>query len=390
MSWWGSAIARYVPRRLSPAVKELYWSTVIMNFSLSMALIFEPVYLYQKGVPLPHIMLFYMAVYGLYFFLIPLGARFANKFGYEHSMFYASFFQIAYYVVLLLNPTGWYLFLLAPLMYALQKSLYWPAYHANFAQYSDPTEEGREVGAVTATAALMYVIGPIFGGLVASQFGFFGLFTVISVLMIISNWPMLRTKEIFKPGGFSWAGAYSRLFSKINRRVLFGVMGYGEELLVLTVWPIFIYAVVKSDLSALGALVTFAALATTVITLVIGGQTDVSRDREARKRLLRFGAISYVGAWIARLFVSVPIHIFGVETWSRVSKDALSVPLIAINYDQAKELGSLERVTLFEMALVIGKILAAGLAALLFFLFPGSWSAVFALGALFSLMYLIF
>ena len=79
--------------RLTRQVRELWTSTLILDLAVSMVTIFEPVFLfvlfsryYDLKSTLELISLFYLAIYVAYFFVVPLGAKFAKRFGYENSI----------------------------------------------------------------------------------------------------------------------------------------------------------------------------------------------------------------------------------------------------------------------------------------------------------------
>jgi len=68
--------------KLSYQVRELYIAASMVSLAAAMVAIFEPIYLYKIGFSLEKILLFYLAVYVAYLFSIPLGAKFARRFGY--------------------------------------------------------------------------------------------------------------------------------------------------------------------------------------------------------------------------------------------------------------------------------------------------------------------
>src|SRR3989338_6231856 len=96
----------FVAAKISRQVSELFASNLIITLATAMVAIFEPIYLYVQGFSLERILYFFLAVYGAYFFLMPLGAKFARRFGYEKAMYLASPFLIGYYAFLYLIPTG--------------------------------------------------------------------------------------------------------------------------------------------------------------------------------------------------------------------------------------------------------------------------------------------
>jgi len=350
----------FLPQHMRRQVKELFISTTLVNLALAMVMIFEPIYLYQQlGYRLHEIMLFYFIVYIVYFFIMPFGGKFASKKGYEMGILFGTFLYILFYIALFLIARYPILFYIAPFIYALQKMFYWPAYHADFARFTDDKEEGREISSMTVVSSLVYIIGPTLAGFIIYEWGYGILFTVASIIFLSSNVATLSTREKFKPGSFPYAETYKHLFSKKERQSLLAYVGYGEELIVMVVWPVFI-SIVITNVFDLGMIVTLATLITTIVTLYIGKLSDV----RSKRKILSLGSVFYSLAWFFRIFIYNTIGVFFVDTMSRLGKNVVSVPLIALTYENAKKLDSkskdevMYRVVFFEMSLVVGKILA--------------------------------
>ncbi len=382
----------FLPKRLSSEIKELYLSTAILNLAVSMVNIFEPVFLfvnfskyYDLTRTLEYILLFYLAVYIPYLFLIPLGAKFAKKFGYEHSIALSTIFTVLFYLCLMgMTKYFWLIFLAAPL-YTLWKMFYWPAYHSDFARYAVDGDQGKEISNLAVIESLINVIAPLIGGLILEFFGFKVLFTVVAILIAASNIPILSTKEVFTPTPFPYFEAFKRLFKKENRRAFFAKLGFGEEFIVLIIWPVFIYVVVK-DFLGLGLLTAVSVLLTTVAYLFLGRLAD-SRDS---KMALRSGTIFYFLSWLMRIVVRGVIGVFLLDIFSRLSKQMISLPVMTKIYHQAQDGSVTSTVVFFEMSLVVGKIIAIlGCLLILQFFVPG-WNAMFILAGLMTLFYLLF
>ena len=75
------------------------------------------------------------------------------------------------------------------------------------------------------------------------------------------------------PRDFPYGQAYKRLFARENWRTLIGYLGFGEELVLLTRWPVFI-ATVVSQYVAIGAIVAASPLIMVLATLYIGKLRD--------------------------------------------------------------------------------------------------------------------
>lgn len=371
-------------RQAKSQIKELFASSAILDLAVAMILFFEPIYLYNQGLSLRGVMLFYLGVYLVYFFIMPLGGKFVKRHGFEHSILIGSFLLILYYLNLALAAKSFYFLIPAAAFYALQKTFYWPGYHADFACYGQDREQGREISNITVIISLVFILGPLIGGAVMYFFGFTVLFIIVSLLIILSNIPLVLTPERFEPSGFSYRGAFRRLFKSENRRRFFAYLGFGEELIALALWPIFMFVILRNTLST-GAVIALATLITAIIVLYIGKIAD----QRSKRSLLRFTTVIYGIGWFIRILARAPLGVFLLDTFSRIGKDSLSVPLTAITYNYARERGIVKNIVFFEMALIVGKILSIMAVLLILTLVPldFQWPAIFVLAGLFSLLY---
>ncbi len=376
-------LPHYFSKHVSRKFISLAWSVGFMDLGLASVLIFEPVYLYTLRHSLSLVMVFYLAVYLLYFLFLPLVVRILSRIGVEHSIFYSQFFLIGYFLCLFGAAFSIIFLFIAPLMLVAQKLLYWPAYHVDFLLFSDTGQQGREVGSLLALSSIMYIIGPLIGGVVALWLGFPFLFLIAGILFFLSALPLLHIKEIHTLERETYTGILSHLKEKSQRSKLVRYLGFGEELLVLVVWPIFIYVVIH-NYAVIGSLIAGATLITMLIVLVIGKKTDTS----SRGAVSRTGTLGYVLAWLLRLIVVTSGLVFFVDALSRLTKNMLYVPLMTDLYEQADRTKVVGSMIFFEQALSIGKILGAAGALVLIAVFRDPWGPIFLIAALFSLLYL--
>jgi hypothetical protein len=376
-------IEHYLAPHPAQAVKELFISTAILDFAVSAVMIFEPIYLHAQGFSIQQILLFYIAVYVLYFFLLPIGGRICRRHGYEHTILFSSPFLILYYLSFFAISYNRVFVAAAVVALVIQKILYWPGYHSNFATWSEKTERGREISNLSALVAFTSAMAPVIGGLVVAIWGFKMLFVIVAILILVSNIPMLRTPELFMPKPFPYLEAFKRLVKRENFRPLLVFIGYGEELIALVLWPLFIANLIP-DLFSLGIVISLSMLANILATLYIGTIVDDG----GRLPVLRSGTVFVAGSWLARIMVGNGLGIFLIDSFYRVAKNMVGVPLMAIVYDGARLTGAAEAVVFFEMALSLGKIAAALIAMAIFHFFPGFWTGIFVLACAFSALFL--
>lgn len=374
-----------LPHQLTRSAKELFASVGILGFAISAATLFEPIYLYTLKYSLSQIVVFYLIMYVLYFVLVPFGAKFVLRFGYEQGIALGSGILIIYYVALYGIGQFPMLFYIAPVICALHKMLYWMGYHGDFARSSDSLEVGKELGGVNFVISLVTIFGPVAGGAVAATFGFPALFLIVAILILISNIPLFRARIPVTRAAFPYFSAFKHITREPYKRRFIASLGYGEDFISLVFWPIFIFTVVAGA-EKVGILITFSSLITAVILLYIGKLTD---DKNPMS-VLRGGVVVKVLTWIALIPVRLAGQYFVVDAVYRIARGATEYPLLTETYTAAKAADAMSVVVLYETGLIVGKILAMLALLVLFLTTWNPWTAAFATGAVFSILYIFY
>ncbi len=375
-------LPHFFTAKVRKEIEHLYASMAIGNLAQAIIVIFEPIFLYVVlGLSVEEVLLFMAAVYALYVFFIPLGAKVASRYGYAHSIFFSIPFQILFWLALLGAQNNFVWLYIAPVIFAVQKSLFWPAFHASLSRFANGKQRGREFSMMYAIMNLMQILGPFIGGFLSVTLGINVLFVITSVIYLCSAIPLFWSAEVFVPKIYKFHDTW-KMYKSYPAR-FFGYFGFGEELLVLTIWPIYIYIVVR-NYEQIGALVTISTLIATALILYIGVYTDHHNKRS----VLRIGTYFYVLSWLARLPVVSGFGVFITDTLSRTSKSLAFVPLSTLTYERAESTHIMPYIVGFEQVLALGKFMAAILGFIVFAA-TGSFVALFILGAIFSLFYFL-
>lgn len=375
----------YFHKRLNKGLSGLYLAATILDFALAMVVLFEPVYLYHLGYSIQHILLYYIVVYGVYYFIVPLGGKFVARFGPARSMAISSVMLIGYYLSLLLVIDVPIFFWIAPLFFALQKMLYWPAYHMDFILNSDNNERGREFSGLWSLSTVVYIIGPILGGLIIQQVGFSVLFGLVMILILLSNIPLFLAPMSYHGNLLSYWTMLIQPFTKYHIRSTIAYFSLGEELVTLTVWPIFI-AITFASYEKMGGAIAVATFITALVTLYIGKLIDNKKP----VRALRVGAAVTVVTWLLRPLLTTIGFVFTSDTIGRIAKNTTFVTLTTASYSKAlREKRVIERSVLFEQGFALGKTFIAALIIILA-AFVSPFTASFLAAGAVSLLYFMF
>jgi MFS family permease len=231
-----------------------------------------------------------------------------------------------------------------------------------------------------AINSLAQIGGPLIGGILSEYFGVPSAFLAAAVIYCISIVPLLTAKEIFIPKIYSFKETL-KLYRDFPKKFL-GYMGFGEELLVLNIWPVYIFIIVE-DLQKAGGLATVASLMAAILALIVGKVTD----QYSKTILIRLGAFFTAIVWLMRTIATNFWNTFFVDALSRTSKEMAFIPISTVTYIRAEATHVVPYAVFFEQSLAIGKLTACLLGILLFSL-TGSFMVLFILGALYSLLYM--
>jgi len=371
---------------LTREIKELYTSVAIKDFAVSMIALFEPIFLYYElHLPLYMVMLFYAVIYTPYIFLLPFSGKIACKFGFEHSMAYATPFFIIYLALLYASRGNPNLIWLAALIICAYKIFYWPSYNANFARYSNQEHRAKILTFIRMISTVLIILGPILGGLILKFFGFSVLFIVASFLMFVSFIPMMTTKEKFYPSHFSYWKTIKMLIRRKYIKQALSFMGFAEELSIMTFWPIFMFLTFDKNFMLLGIIAATSSLGFSLFGFYIGRLID--KKKEIYK-VLRPAIVVQSLIWFLKMLSRTIFEVGLLDILHWGNRGAIYPTQFSIIYKKANQHGNLRYMIFHEMALAIGK---AGIAWILFFIFLNFGEAFylgFAISGIIGLLYL--
>jgi MFS family permease len=321
---------QYFTKKVREEIGELYAHSAIANTALSMMAIFEPIFLYAGlGFSINQILLFTAVIYGTYIVCIPLGGKFASMYGYKHSIAFSIPFQILYWMMLVAAQQTPYLAFAAAPLYGLSKTFYWPGFHSLMARYSDKGQVGREFGVVYSLISLTLIAGPFFAGLLSQRFGFTTMFIVTALIYCFSVLPLFKAKEVFIPKTYEYKQTLE-IYRNFPKKAL-GYLGFGEEMLAMNVWPVYIFIVVKS-FEGTGELATVASLFAAALALIVGKMTD----QYGKRILIKLGSFFSAIIWFMRYVASSFASVFFIDTLSRTAKEMDFIPISTVTYIRAE------------------------------------------------------
>lgn len=388
---------------LKRAIKELAWNKTISTFAGAMFALFSPVYLYQEGVPVWMIVAAFTVAYAARIVVMPWIGMTVARIGFERSIGVSVVCVLIYYVLMALVPHAAWCTWAAMIVFQLYLGFYWTGFHGNLGRYGDKSSRGKEYSIMSVLTLLAAAAGPLVGGLLIESVSFFWLLVVIGVLQIVSVVPLFTTREIVCVESMRYGDAWRLLRRPALRRFAVGLMGLGEEIVLITIWPIYVFLLV-SDYVTFGAISTFVTIATGALMWLAGRWVDAYRARRAKERaqdththdvyerapwFQRLGSIAVTGAWILRSVASTAVQVFALDAGAKSAKSMISVSYVARAYDMTSDADRLAFVVLWQQAIALGKLIAGLVVVAVLLVTGGSLQAAFWPAVVVSLLLLL-
>lgn len=315
---------------------ELYISSMLRTFAVSILMVFIPYYLYQLGYPVYQIFIFF-AFYFSGRWITDIGAAyFVARFGPKHSMVVGCVLQIIVSAMMLCQGQYHWQFWLLGTLFGASASFFFIAYHVEFSKVKHAVHSGKEIGNMQIFQKLAAIAGPLVGGGAGTLLGPQYIFVIASVVLVLSLWPLFRSAEPV------------RIRQKIDframpyRRMAWDYVSYAglgiENTLCVNLWPLYIslFALTGSVYAKLGALSSFSVIASIAAAHMIGKYIDTNTARP----LLRISSIANALVYIVRPFVGSLWPAFATNIVNEVVTTGYRLPYLKGFYARPDEFPS--------------------------------------------------
>jgi MFS family permease len=367
-------------------IRAIFWGNTIRQFSAAAVGFFVPVYVYKVGflayggsfvaglrTLIVFLLLSRLAIIALSFFVEYI----VDSIGFRWTLLISSFFLFFKFVLLTLAEAEISFLWIAAVVSGIVTTTYWISRHALFGEDQDVARVGSAVGFLVVLSQLTSVIGPIFGGMVASLFGFSRLFQIGLLLAVLSGIPyfFMHHHRRHHPDGL--AGFLDKFRDPVNFPLMVSWFGRSwDSDLQLNFWPLYVFLVV-GGLERLGVLTSAVAVVSVVSSYVAGRIFDRASNK---KRMFLTGAGVTAMLWpikaLARSFWSV----FLVDGIDKTLNPFYWIPFLSQTYRFSFRRDTVAFFAFREVIWSIGIIAFLLLAFLI--TFSWSWVLIFILGGL--------
>lgn len=314
-------------------LNELYASNLLRRLSISVLMIFVPIYLFRHGYSVPII----FGMFGMFFvarsvFDFVSGYSVA-RYGPKHTLIISTFLQVVSSALFMTVPSHHWSFALLGSVWGISTSFYFIPFHVEFSKIKHSKHSGSEIGFMNITERIGAVLGPALGGLLATLFGSPSIFVAATAVALASLWPLFQSAEPVKTHQHLDFKNFplARALRDIGVSVACGV----ENTICINLWPFYValFVLSSSVYAQLGIMSSVAVL----VSIYSARLTGQLLDKHSGVKLLRISAITNAILHLTRPFVHSIMPAYGVSIANEVITNGYRIPYIKGMYAAADE-----------------------------------------------------
>lgn len=313
-------------------LKELYASMSIRGFAVSLVGVFIPIYLFQFFEnSISKVLFFYATAAILVALISPFTGKIITTIGIKHSMLLSIPFLFLYYLgIWHIDKLGTW-FLILPIIRAVFTSFYWPAYHMDFARFSDEGRRGSEFSFVLILLSSVAAVAPFIGGVVITKYGFPFLFGMVLSFLFASIIPLFLSKDIKQDYNISYIGVIKSALKKSNRNMSLSFASWGMATsIIFYIWPIFLF-ITAINFEELGV-ITSGILFLGIFFQYFFGKTS---DKEGAENLITPTSVALSIFMGLQILITSPLSAFVMGSFRKFSSSATDISYMSLVYEWA-------------------------------------------------------
>ncbi len=334
-------------------INEVYISQAARAFGLSLIGIFIPIYLYNLGYDLGTIALFFIITHSIQLFVTPMSGPLLARFGAKHLMAFGQLWTIIFITILTFAHLHPALVLLTALAWGVDTGIFWPAYHYNLSRVRTMVKTSRQIGVVFILLSVAQGIGPLMGGIIATQFGIHYTFLAAMGLLLIAAYVYMQTPDHSPRPSFNWQNVWHG-WRGVRRDVIANAANGLQAEVALYVWPLFIFLFLGTY-QTVGLVISLSLVVSILVIYIIARRGDQGKNRQQ----LHLGSKSASLVYLARPFAQTFGSAAGINIIHEVTSNLYRIPFMSYYYDRACTVPDrLAYIIKMEMAVSVGLIIS--------------------------------
>ena len=294
--------------------QQLYISTTLYFFALSLVVIFVPIYLYQLGYSLTQIAGYYLLFKTAHLLMALPAAKLSNALGVKHglSLSYGLFFIQA--IVLLFIVEAPWLIPITAILSGIAGCNFSIAYFSCMSCLGSHSHLGHDLALVSRWRKIATAVGVLSGGLISQIFSVPLTLTIVAGLIVLSVIPLMLSPEPIKHNQslklrqLPWRRV-KRDFISISAMKLCNAT-------TQDVWTLFLalFVFAGAPYAGVGLITSLAIVVSVVIAYFFGRLIDLGHGRRLLRSMIPIFSVSH----LMRAFIGSPVFAYGFNLVSQI------------------------------------------------------------------------
>lgn len=347
------------------AISEVYISRALRAFGLSMIGIFIPIYLYQSGYSIAVVALFFAVANVTRLVVLPVTGVLLARLGVKRVLILGQLPAVLYILLLTVADAHIGYFLLTAVMLGVELGLFWSAHHFELSHARTKEKTSRQIGVVFMLLSVAQALGPLIGGIIATQFGIHYAFMVAVFLLVAAAYAFTRSPDQASNARFNWRDSF-RGWKWMQKDIVANAANGFQSDAAVFIWPLFIFLFLGTY-EKVGVVVSLS-LATAIVAIYFIARRG---DQGKNWQQLHLGSKSAALVHLSRPFAQTLGTATGVNVIHEVASYLYKIPFMSYYYEHAS--GAPNRIayiTRMEVGVAIGVMVHWTSVAVLSLLFP--------------------
>lgn len=230
------------------SLKKFNIFVFLSTFSKLMIEVFIPILLFDNGFGVKGVLIFFLVKFITIFFITIPTSYLGKKIKFKNLMIISNIlFCISCIMINYIKPNYIYLTLLA-VINGTYLIFYWISRHVYALNIITNKKTTESVSSFTIFALIAGIPATYIGALIIKHFGFLSLCIIVLIISLISVVPLFKIKEKSEKEKLS----IKPIIKKFPKKNYIFILFYQINLVCISLFPLYIYLFVKSDLEYLG------------------------------------------------------------------------------------------------------------------------------------------
>ncbi len=334
-------------------IYRIHTAQAVRAMALSIVSIYIPVYLFTLGYSLSHVIIFYIIFHsvGLLFTLIVISPL-VEKFGLIRTLKLYYPVEILFYILVYFANTGFVSIWLIASIGGIATFTYYVPLNILLIKHADENKMGSDMATFFALPKIFKLVGPLIGAILVPTVGFWSVFLLAMIGLIISFIPLIKIKRSSVKTAPKLHEAWRGILKRKKLFILEAFDNIIEE--SEWFWGIYIFLTIGS-LSAPGIASSLFALGGILFMLVIGKKAN-----NKAKKLIIIASIAIILVSISKVFIISPILMYSITVVASFVMTLFLVPYFSVIYRAVKNDYEEEFIILREIPTVFGRLIVFG------------------------------